>query len=102
MKTTMAISAALFVSLALAGASAAQSDASGQMSTGGMSSHDNMSSGSMSTGGMSSHDSMSAGSMSSHDAMPSDSMSSGDHMAMKKHKVKKTHQAAMSTTPMSH
>ena len=56
----------------------------------------------MSTGGMSSHDSMSAGSMSSHDAMPSDSMSSGDHMAMKKHKVKKTHQAAMSTTPMSH
>jgi pentapeptide MXKDX repeat protein len=101
MKTTMAVSAALFVSLALAGASAAQSDASGQMSTSGMSSHDNMSSGSMSTGAMSSHDSMTAGSMSSHDAMSSDSMSGGDQMATKTHK-KKTHHAAMSTTPMSH
>lgn len=75
MKQTFAISAALVLSLALAGASYAQTKSAGQMST---------------------------GAMASHDAMSSGAMSSGDHMAMKKTKTSKKHQTAMSASAMSH
>jgi pentapeptide MXKDX repeat protein len=107
MKTIItAACAALVASLALGGASLAQSDNGGQMSTGAMGAHDSMSAGSMSTGAMGSTDSMSAGSMStgamsSHDSMSSGAMSGGHSMATTKGKTHKRTHDAMTANNMS-
>jgi pentapeptide MXKDX repeat protein len=107
MKTIItAACAALVASLALSGASLAQSDNGGQMSTGAMGAHDSMSTGSMSTGAMGSTDSMSTGSMtmgamSSHDSMSSGAMSLGHRMAATKGKAHKKTRDAVTANNMS-
>jgi hypothetical protein len=87
-KTVTAFSAGLLASFALAGASLAQGDSSGQTSTGAMASHDSTSSDSMS------HGAMSTDAMAAHDSTSTGSKGASDHMA-KGQKHKTGHHAAM-------
>ncbi|HLK23809.1 MAG TPA: hypothetical protein VKT30_04040 [Caulobacteraceae bacterium] len=107
MKTIFtAAGAALIASLALGGASLAQSDNGAPMSTGAMGAQDSMSTGSMSAGAMSSHDSMSTGSMStgamsSHDSMSTGAMSTTHRMASTKGKTHKRTRNTVTADAMS-